>query len=126
MLQFTSRRGAIHGPWPVVATKVPKFIEKAKLFPGCVFVVGMDTAVRIIDPKYYNHSQEEMLEAMLQIKSLSCSFVVAGRLNKSNNKFETFHSTINDISPVLQSMFVALSEEEFRIDISSTELRQRM
>lgn len=29
---------------------------QAKLFPGCIFVVGADTAKRIVDPKYYGNS----------------------------------------------------------------------
>lgn len=30
---------------------------QARLFPGCAFVVGADTAKRIIDPRYYGNSQ---------------------------------------------------------------------
>ncbi len=34
--------------------------EKARLFPGATFVVGYDTAVRIIQKKYYGDSIEKM------------------------------------------------------------------
>mmetsp|Transcript_28245 Transcript_28245/g.34392 ORF Transcript_28245/g.34392 Transcript_28245/m.34392 type:complete len:155 (+) Transcript_28245:730-1194(+) len=34
MLQFTDEELFSHGPWPVVATTVPKFVDKARLFPG--------------------------------------------------------------------------------------------
>ena len=40
-------------PWPVVVTDAPRFIDKARLFPGCGFVLGYDTAKRLVDPKYY-------------------------------------------------------------------------
>ena len=33
------------------------FDGKARLFPGCAFVVGADTAKRVVDPKYYGNSQ---------------------------------------------------------------------
>mmetsp|Transcript_11326 Transcript_11326/g.12854 ORF Transcript_11326/g.12854 Transcript_11326/m.12854 type:complete len:111 (+) Transcript_11326:204-536(+) len=93
---------------------------------GCLFVVGMDTAVRIINPKYYNNSEEEMLEALIEIKRLCCSFVVAGRINSETNAFETFHEMHDRVPIVIRSIFHPLSEEEFRIDLSSTEMRQRM
>eukprot|EP00511_Aplanochytrium_stocchinoi_P012780 CAMPEP_0204894816 /NCGR_PEP_ID=MMETSP1349-20130617/33645_1 /ASSEMBLY_ACC=CAM_ASM_000710 /TAXON_ID=215587 /ORGANISM="Aplanochytrium stocchinoi, Strain GSBS06" /LENGTH=240 /DNA_ID=CAMNT_0052062057 /DNA_START=288 /DNA_END=1011 /DNA_ORIENTATION=- len=122
MLQFTDEELFSHGPWPVVATTVPKFVDKARLFPGCLFVVGMDTAVRIINPKYYNNSEEEMLEALIEIKRLCCSFVVAGRINSETNAFETFHEMHDRVPTVIRSIFHPLSEEEFRIDLSSTEM----
>jgi hypothetical protein len=39
--------------YPVILTRVPLFREKAELFPGCTFAVGYDTAVRLVDPRYY-------------------------------------------------------------------------
>jgi hypothetical protein len=36
----------------VILTKAPTFVEKAKLFPEATFVIGFDTALRIVDPKY--------------------------------------------------------------------------
>lgn len=40
------------GVTDVILTKSPTFVEKSKLFPGATFVIGYDTALRIIDPKY--------------------------------------------------------------------------
>ena len=34
-------------------TRVPTFVEKARLLPGAMFVVGTDTLRRITDPRYY-------------------------------------------------------------------------
>lgn len=36
----------------VLLTKAPTFVEKAKLFPEATFIIGFDTATRIMDPKY--------------------------------------------------------------------------
>lgn len=45
--QFTSA-GA-----PVVVTRAPLFTHKAALFRDTLFVVGYDTAIRLVLPKYY-------------------------------------------------------------------------
>jgi len=36
----------------IILTRAATFAEKAELFPGCVFVVGADTAARVVDPRY--------------------------------------------------------------------------
>src|SRR5439155_12492175 len=41
------------GLGPVWVTRAATFEAKAGLFPGAAFVLGFDTAVRLIDPKYY-------------------------------------------------------------------------
>lgn len=40
--------------------QAPLYAQKARLFPGSVFVIGYDTAIRLLDPKYYG-SREDML-----------------------------------------------------------------
>ena len=40
----------------VLLTNAALFVDKASLFPGCWFVVGFDTAERILDPKYYDEN----------------------------------------------------------------------
>ncbi len=46
---------------PVVVTSAPLFTTKSQLLPGSCFVVGYDTAIRLVMPKYYNNSEAEML-----------------------------------------------------------------
>lgn len=46
---------------PVVVSRAPLFTHKAALLPGSRFVVGYDTAVRLVLPKYYNNSYTQML-----------------------------------------------------------------
>jgi len=41
---------------PVVVTSATLYVHKAALFPRSVFVVGHDTAVRLVMPKYYGDS----------------------------------------------------------------------
>jgi hypothetical protein len=107
------------GRYTVLASRAPTFVEKARLYPGCTFVVGFDTAVRILQPRYYHNSQQEMLAALAEIQTLGCTFLVAGRVE--DGRFQT----ANDLSIPngYANLFQALPESAFRQDISSTELR---
>jgi phosphopantetheine adenylyltransferase len=131
----------------VVLTSVPLFLQKSKIFNGCSFLVGADTFSRIINPKYYinkneqnqeedqelNLASRELQSAIQMVAALSiinenrCRFIVGGRINKSI--FETKDSILksSNISYLLtkevRQMFMGLSEEQFRADISSTAIR---
>ncbi len=105
----------------VVLTRTPTFRQKAELFPGCAFIIGWDTMVRLIDPKYYGDSETAMLTALAEIWSRGCRFLVAGR--RSGDEFHTLAQV-----PVPQGfhpLFDEIPESHFRADISSTELRER-
>ena len=108
----------------VVVTKAPRFLEKARLFPGCAFVIGADTAKRLLDTKYYDHSANEMVAALSEIKHLGCIFVVGGR--EEGGKFLTLEDCLAplDLPSSVREMFIGLTTDEFRMDISSTELRK--
>jgi hypothetical protein len=106
----------------VLLTRAPLFIEKAKLFPGSYFLIGADTAKRLVDKKYYNNSETDLVQALLTFNALGSVFLVAGR--KVEDKFITLRDIT--IPNGFQHMFHEIPEEEFRIDISSTEIRQRL
>ena len=107
------------GRWPVVVTRAPVFREKARLFPGCTFVIGWDTAVRIVDPRYYGGEQSQMLAALEEMKGLCCRFLVAGR--EENGVFRTLGNV--DVPRGFEAMFIPVPEVTFRYDESSTHLR---
>ena len=105
----------------VVLTLAETFRKKADLFPGSTFVIGWDTAVRLVAPRYYGGESVAMLTALAEIWALGCRFLVAGRRDG-----ETFR-TLDDV-PVpqgFQPLFQAIPESEFRADISSTALREQ-
>lgn len=106
------------GRFDVVLSRAPLFIQKAALFPGSVFVIGYDTAVRLVAPRYYG-GVEGMHEALATIRVQGCRFLVAGRVQEGR-----FH-TLADVAlpPEYNDLFQGLPEEQFRIDLSSTELR---
>jgi len=88
------------------------------------FVIGTDTMVRILNPKYYDNSYENMLQAQ---RSMGADFVVGGRLEQmadgSGEKFVTGEHTLEGLPEDVKDLFVLLAESDFRVDISSTELR---
>jgi nicotinamide mononucleotide (NMN) deamidase PncC len=104
---------------PVVLTSAPRFVDKAHLFPGTTFVVGFDTAQRVIDPRFYGGTEAAMRESLETIGSLGCRFLVAGRATDGS-----FHSLSSLSLPAgLEDLFVEIPESRFREDITSTELR---
>lgn len=104
----------------VVLTNQPYFFKKAELLPNSTFVIGADTAVRLINPKYYDENAARMLEVLLGMRRLGCDFLVAGRVVEKN--FLGL-SDLN-IPSGLEGMFKAMPTEAFRVDISSTEIRE--
>ncbi len=108
------------GRWPVYVTNAPTFVEKARLFPGTTFVVGIDTAVRILHPRYYNNSNSQMITALKEIQAVGCRFLVAGRADQQG-KFHDLNTL--HIPADLQNLFISIPAEQFRHDISSTALR---
>ena len=108
-----------HCGWCAVLTRAPTFREKAALFPGCTFIVGWDTAVRLVHPRYYGGREGGMHGALAEIRAAGCCFLVAGRAH------EDIFRTLADVAIPREftDLFEAIPESRFRADISSTELR---
>ncbi len=105
---------------PVWLTRAPTYTEKAELFPGCVFVVGADTAARIVLPRFYGDSDERMAEALARFRVANCRFLTAGRIDK-DGRFLGLDDLA--IPAECQDLFLSIPETTFRLDLSSTELR---
>lgn len=117
-----ARMAQFAGRYPVFASNAPIFVEKARLFPGATFVVGYDTAVRILHPRYYDDSHDKLMSALADIRDLGCRFLVAGRIGDDN---QFHHIDELHIPSSFTNLFRPIPEAQFRNDISSTELRQR-
>ncbi|KAL4180999.1 hypothetical protein AMTRI_Chr12g235150 [Amborella trichopoda] len=104
----------------VIISNLPYFYKKAELFPGSAFVIGADTAARLINPKYYGGDYGRMVEIMVGCKRLGCTFVVGGR--NVDGTFKVLRDF--DIPNELRDLFLAIPEGEFHMDISSTETRK--
>ncbi|MFA5550913.1 MAG: hypothetical protein WDA03_04775 [Trueperaceae bacterium] len=121
LLEARRRAHQLAGRGPVALTRAPLFVQKAELFPGSVFVVGVDTAERILEPRFYGGA-EERTRALREVASHGCRFLVAGRLDNG----EGYKTLSNLTLPAgLEDVFEELPETEFRRDVSSTEIRQR-
>jgi len=121
---------------PVVITQAPLFTQKADLFPKSKFVVGYDTSARLVQEKYYG-DETAMLLQFAKLSHQGCGFLVAGRkeggttgtgdglMRGTTARFRSLSEL--EIPKVLQrgSLFQEIPESEFRMDISSTELREK-
>jgi hypothetical protein len=105
---------------PLWLTRCPTFAAKADLFPGAAFVLGWDTAVRVIDPKYYG-SEVGRDAALRKLLESGSRLVVAGRVD-AGGAFRVWDG--GGLTEEFGPLFVALSENDFRADVSSTELRR--
>jgi hypothetical protein len=106
---------------PLWLTRAATFVEKAELFPGAVFVVGSDTAERIVQARFYGGSEERLALAMNRLRELGCRFLVAGRVNP-NGDFVGLDNL--EIPKDHLDLFASVPAERFRVDLSSTQLRQ--
>jgi Cytidylyltransferase-like len=110
------------GKSPVELTRAPTFVEKSRLFPGATFVIGADTAERLIAPKYYGDDELRMHAALEEIAHSGCSFLVAVRIDAAGRV-----RALNDI-PVPRrhaDLFTEIPGHRFRVDTSSSEIRAR-
>jgi nicotinic acid mononucleotide adenylyltransferase len=105
---------------PVELTRAPTFLEKSRLFPGTTFVIGADTAERLVAPKYYGDDEARMHVALEEIANSGSTFLVAVRIDAAGRV-----RALNDI-PVPRryaDLFTEIPEHRFRLDISSSEIR---
>ena len=117
--EVEERVAQFRGKWPLILTLAPTFLEKARLLPDCAIVLGWDTAIRLVHPRYYGDNENAMKATLKEIGDLGCRILVAGRLDDG-----TFRE-LGDVAvpPEHTQLFEAISEADFRADISSTELR---
>jgi nicotinic acid mononucleotide adenylyltransferase len=137
----------------IAITSKPFFEQKSECFPSSKFLIGMDTFTRIINPKYYmskynssshimvtdsNRSYPNMIASLTTICNRKCHFIVGGRISQNKDlpieqkQFETLYDYIvtsnvrNELPDHVLMAFEGLTEDDFRSDISSTEIRNRM
>lgn len=124
--------------WGIILSMAPLFSNKVQVLQKCIetcdgsnpkiaFVIGTDTLVRLIDRKYYDNDESKMVSALREMKGIQ--FVVGGRLEqKGESKKTQFVSggeEVRQLPSVIKDMFTIISEDQFRVDISSSEIRNR-
>lgn len=111
-------------PWPVLVTRAPLFREKVRVqrqgseeselafapplgipswqalsFPGAWFVVGFDTARRMVNPKYYNDDPTAVVAFLSELQAAGTRFLVAGRVEsaRAEGPFLTLRDMMDEI-----------------------------
>lgn len=120
-LDFLSlhERQAQFADTPLWLTNAATYADKSLLFPGVTFALGVDTLARIAQVRFYDDREERLLEAMQTFAEQNVRFLVFGRMAER-------YLTLADLElpPQLRALCQEVTEDEFRMDISSTELRQ--
>ena len=110
----------------VLLTDAPTYLEKARLFPGSTFVVGHDTAVRIIEPRWYGGlpARDAMLD---ELEALGTRFLVFGRVDPGGQFRDLGLESFDDrrVTRFIERTIRVVTESEFRSDLSSTSIRLR-
>nr|CAD1823498.1 unnamed protein product [Ananas comosus var. bracteatus] len=88
----------------VIISNQPYFYKKAEIFPGSAFVIGADTAARLVNPKYYCGDYNNMVGTLLECKRTGCTFLVGGR--KVDGVFKVLEDL--EIPEVLKDMFISI------------------
>ena len=106
----------------VELTRAPTFLEKSRLFPGATFVIGADTAERLVAARYYGDSAERMAAALQEMADRGCSFLVAVRVDARGRV-----RSLADVAVPQRfaHLFTAIPESRFRLDSSSSDIRAR-
>jgi hypothetical protein len=104
-------------------TRAATFVEKADLFPGSVFVMGADTAIRVVAPRYYPTGAAGLTEALRLVRQRRCRFLVAGRQLADGALLDLGNI---DVPSEFADLFTAIPAQLFRLEISSTRLRGTM
>ena len=126
------RATQFQGRAPLLLTAVALFSHKAALYPGSVFVLGVDTAARVLSPRFYpaDHDLDTSLD---QVRAHGCRFLVAGRRSSTVPALRTVvrreapFVTLDhlDVPERHADLFEALPEHTFRADVSSSAIRER-
>jgi hypothetical protein len=118
----------------LVTAGVPLFTQKSALLPGAWFAVGYDTAVRLVQSRYYDSGEDgdggalEMALQFERLRAAGCRFLVAGRAEgAASAETPRRFLTLADVPMPrgLADLFVDIPESAFRNDVSSTELRAK-
>jgi cytidyltransferase-like protein len=101
-------------------TRAPTFQDKIRLFPSATFIVGLDTLERLLNPNYHAKGDEGLAQTLHQIVRQDCKFVVFGRTMKGVFRDAT---DLNLPAQIAERCRIVMADE-FRVDVSSTALRE--
>jgi nicotinamide mononucleotide (NMN) deamidase PncC len=119
-LEIEQRRRQFDPGEIVWFTRAATFVEKARLFAPATFLVGVDTIIRIGDPRYYADDPRWCQLAIDTLAAIGSRFLVFGR-----DTADGFRELADvELPPDLAILCEGVSACDFRADISSTQLRR--
>ncbi|MBX9679598.1 MAG: hypothetical protein K2X38_12600 [Gemmataceae bacterium] len=121
-VEIERRLAQFAGLAEVWLTRASRFIEKAACFPGSTFVVGADTAARVVSARYDDGDTGRRDAALDCLRQAGCSFLVAARADAAG---QCWRLEDLDIPAAWRDLFLGIPETRFRLDLSSTELRRK-
>jgi nicotinic acid mononucleotide adenylyltransferase/nicotinamide mononucleotide (NMN) deamidase PncC len=113
-------RAAQFADRPLWFTRAATFVEKLAIFPKSTFVMGADTFARLPNPKYYGGSRGAATRAVKAIAAKAAGLIVFGRAR--DGVFE--EAAAIAVPEALRDVAYYVSQREFRLDLSSTQLRR--
>lgn len=113
-LASIAKLSKLNAPIYVWVTTEPTFLKKAELFPGSVFAVGMDTAKRIVDPRYGT----ALAQVVAGFKQCRTKFMVFPRMDGG-----IFENDLNGLPDEFAALCTLV--DGFRNDLSSTHIRKQ-
>jgi len=114
-ITIENRIKAFRGKQVVWLTNAPTFLEKANLFYGATFVVGYDTAKRIVDEKY--GPIDPVMETFNERRT---QFIIFGR-----EKDGVFQSGLDEFPESFKQLSVAITHPLRTSAVSSTAIRHQ-
>ena len=120
--EILRRIGQFRGKAKLVLTRAETFHKKGRLFPGASFVIGWDTALRLVDPRYYGGDYSTMCLALAELGAAGSRFLVAGR--EDGGIFKTLADV--PVPAGFDFLFRSIPESAFRADVTSTALRSQI
>lgn len=123
--ELERRLEQFRGVADVAVTRAALFSDKASLLRGAWFVLGYDTAARLVDDRYYppdGGGDGSAARHLGELRLAGVRFMVAGRV-AADGVFKGLSSL--DIPLGLTDMFIEVPEADFREDVSSTALRRQ-
>ncbi len=106
---------------PVWLTNTARFSDKAGLFPGATFALGVDTMERVGDVRFYQGHRHLLDAAIDHLAQCQVRFLVFGRVH--GKRFVTLEQI--ELPPALRALCSGVAESTYRNDLSSTAVRNR-
>jgi hypothetical protein len=122
--------------FPLLLTKAPLFLDKTKLFPGSSYAIGIDLAIRLLDPKYTENNKDIMINSILDMTKDGTRFFVSPRtygfagipssfpIKLPAEELLTLEKIIDYVPDELKSYFREITNNT-NMDLSSSKLRAK-